>query len=95
MFVPYLLLVFQTSLKNNQNIDLQKLGVYLDTAQEGVNSLQKELDGRFSRAITTISNSRDDMRAIVGKISGSLTGIQIGAGTSASLPEPVMIDQES
>jgi DNA recombination protein RmuC len=93
MFVPYLLLVFQMSLKNSQSIDLQKLDVYLQTAQEGVKSLQDELDGRFSRAITMMNNSRDDMRAILGKIGGSLTGLQMGAGiTTAALPEPTIID---
>ncbi len=34
MFVPYLLLVFQMSLKNSHAIDYQKLDAYLQTAQE-------------------------------------------------------------
>lgn len=78
MFIPYLLLVFQMSLKYSQSIDLQKLDAHLETAQESLKSLQEELDGRFSRAITMINNSRDDMRAILGKLGGSLTSLQIG-----------------
>lgn len=89
MFVPYLLLVFQTTLKNGQSIDLQKLDTYLQTAQESIKNLQDELDGRFSRAITMMNNSRDDMRAALGKLGGSLTGLQMGAGSIPSLPEPV------
>lgn len=81
MFVPYLLLVFQTTLRNSQNIDLQKLDTYLQTAQENIANLQDELDGRFSKAITMMNNSRDDMRAVLGKLSGSLTGLQIGANS--------------
>jgi DNA recombination protein RmuC len=89
MFIPYLLLVFQTTLKNSQSVDLQKLDAYLHTAQESIINLQDELDGRFSRAITMMNNSRDDMRAILGKLSGSLTGLQIGSGSVPSLSEPV------
>jgi DNA recombination protein RmuC len=96
MFVPYLLLVFQMSLKNSQSIDLQKLDAYLQTIQESVTSLQDELDGRFSRAITMMNNSRDDMRAILGKIGGSLTSLQLGAGaTATALPEPTFLESES
>lgn len=89
MFIPYLLLVFQTTLKNSQSVDLQKLDAYLQTAQESITRLQDELDGRFSRAITMMNNSRDDMRAILGKLSGSLTGLQIGSGSAPSLSEPI------
>ncbi len=88
MFVPYLLLVFQTTLKNSQSIDLQKIDAYLQTAHESIKVLQNELDGRFSRAITMMNNSRDDMRAVLGKLGGSLTGLQIGSGSALSLPEP-------
>jgi DNA recombination protein RmuC len=35
MFVPYLLLVFQTVLKTSQNVDLEKLDAHLQTAQAG------------------------------------------------------------
>jgi DNA recombination protein RmuC len=91
MFVPYLLLVFQTVLKTNQSIDLQKLDSYLQTAQDNIKSLQEELDGRLSKAITMLNNSRDDMRVHLSKIGGSLTGLQIGAGTSITeLPETVI-----
>ena len=96
MFIPYLLLVFQTVLKTSQSIDLQKLDAYLQTAQENIKALQEELDGRLSRAITMLSNSRDDMRAHLGKISGSLTGLQIGAGTTApALPEVLTPERAS
>ena len=49
MFVPYLLLVFETVLKSSQNIDLDKLSAYLQTAQQSVLAVQEELQGRFSR----------------------------------------------
>ena len=88
MFVPYLLLVVQTALKTMESVDLQKLDAYLKQVQTSINSLQEELDGRFSRALTMLSNSRDEMRANIGKASGSITSLQIGTSTSVpALPE--------
>lgn len=85
MFIPYLLLVFQTVLKTSHSIDLQKLDAYITSAQQNISELQEELDGRFSRAITMLNNSRDEMRAMVSKIGGCLTGLQIGSGNSVPL----------
>jgi len=88
MFVPYLLLVFQTVLKTSQNVDLQKLSAYLDSAQAGVKALQDELEGRLSRALTMLGNSRDEMRLQVSRVSSGLTSLQLGAGAPAALAEP-------
>lgn len=89
MFVPYLLLVFQTVLKTGASIDLQRLEGYLHGVQDSVKSLQDELEGRLSRAITMLGNSRDDMRAQLGKAVTGLTSIQINTGNqqSSTLPE--------
>lgn len=84
MFVPYLLLVFQTALKTSQAVDLERLGVYLKTAQDSIKGLQEELEGRLSRAITMLDNSRSDMRALIGKVNTGLMGLQ----ASASVPPP-------
>jgi len=79
MFIPYLLLVFQTILKASQNIDLHKLDAYLQTAQVSIAALQDELEGRFAKALTMLTNARSDMSAHLSKLSGSLTSLQIGA----------------
>lgn len=86
MLVPYLLLVFKTMLETRQSIDLQKLDAYLQTAQGSIKALQEELDGRFSRAITMLNNSRDDMRAHISKASSSLTSLQISTAAPAATP---------
>jgi DNA recombination protein RmuC len=91
MFVPYLLLVFQMVLKTSQNIDLEKLADYTKIAQENINKLQEELEGRFSKAITMLNNSRGDMSTYLSKVSSSLTSLQSGANVlevPAILPEP-------
>lgn len=82
MFIPYLLLVFQTMLKTDQSIDLQKLDAHLQTVQNSIKILQDELDGRFSRAITMLNNSRDEMRAHISKVGSSLTSLQISTPAS-------------
>jgi DNA recombination protein RmuC len=80
MFVPYLLLVFQTMLKASQGLDVQRLEAYLHTVQASIQAMQEELDGRFSRAITMLSNSRDDMRAHLSKAGSSAAGLRLGNG---------------
>lgn len=94
MFMPYLLLVFQTTLKNAQSIDLQKLDAYLRSVEKGIETLQDEIDGRFSRATTMLSNSRNDMTAQLSKINSGLNGLRISASTDPTqngeliVPEP-------
>jgi DNA recombination protein RmuC len=89
MFVPYLLLVFQTALSTSQNIDLQRLNACLQSVEDNIKALQNELEGRFSRAVTMLNNSRNEMSAQISKISSGLTSLQISAvGTdAAALPE--------
>lgn len=79
MVVPYLLLVFQTMLRSAQTVDTQKLDACLRSIEDGIASMQAELDGRFSRALTMIDNSRGELRAHLGKVAGSLTSLQIAA----------------
>jgi hypothetical protein len=49
--------------------------------------MQDELDGRFAKALTMLSNSRDDMRALIGKANTGLTSLQLGVPQSAALPD--------
>ena len=79
MVVPYLLLVFQTVLRSAQTVDAQKLDACLRSIEDGIASMQAELDGRFSRALTMIDNSRSELRAHLGRVAGGLAGLQIAA----------------
>jgi DNA recombination protein RmuC len=89
MFVPYLLLVFQTILRTSQSIDLQRMEAYLEDVWGSIRAMQDELEGRFSRAMTMLTNSRNDMRTHLGRVSGGLTSLQVSTGrpTPAGLPE--------
>lgn len=88
MFVPYLLLTVETVLKSSRDVDLQKLMAYLDAAQQTVGALQTEMEGRLSKAIIMLSNSRDEMRTLLGRISTGLTALQLGTGGA---PEPPVL----
>ncbi|MEW6182485.1 MAG: DNA recombination protein RmuC [Bacillota bacterium] len=83
MFIPYLLLVFQVVLKASQNIDLEKVNASLQSIEENVNWLQEEIEGRFSRSITMLENSRKEAGAHLSKIRSALLNIQV----NASVPE--------
>ena len=84
MVVPYLLLVFQTVLRSAQTVDTQKLDACLRSIEDGIAAMQAELDGRFSRALTMIDNSRSELRAHLGRVAGGLTSLQIAAPSTDS-----------
>ncbi|MGE0541320.1 MAG: DNA recombination protein RmuC [Dehalococcoidia bacterium] len=81
MFVPYLLLVFQTVLRTAQHIDVEKLAGYVQSVEDNVKAIQEELEGRFARAITMLNNSRNDMSSHVSRVSAGLVSLQIGSET--------------
>jgi DNA recombination protein RmuC len=90
MFVPYLLLVFQTVLRTGNSIELQRLGGYVQSLQESMQALQEELEGRFSRAITMLGNARDDMRIHLSKAAMGLTSLQSNANDLPRVAPPQM-----
>ena len=63
LFLPYLLLVFQTALKAPRAVDAQEMEAALDGAQDGLREAQEELEGRLARAIIMLGNAREDLSA--------------------------------
>jgi DNA recombination protein RmuC len=93
MFLPYLILVFQTTLKSAHSIDLHKLNAHLDSVHRCLTKLQEELDGRFSRAIKMLGNSRDEMMGQIGLAGSSITSLRAGSPNSA--PDLTPIEHEN
>jgi DNA recombination protein RmuC len=83
LFIPYLLLVYQTTLSASHDLDLQQLGAYVRRTQESLNLVQGELEGRLSKAITMLENSRDEMRLLASRAALGLTSLQLASGSSA------------
>ena len=77
MFTPYLLLVYQTALSASQTVDMQKLVSFLGTIEKVTRELHDEIDGRLSRGLTMIANSRDEMRVHAGKLGSSALALKI------------------
>lgn len=87
LFVPYLLLVFETVLKTSQNVDLEKLDAYLRAAEESVQALQDELEGRFARALAMLTNSRSDMSHHVSRVGTRLASLRTAGDGKARDPQ--------
>lgn len=98
LFMPYLLLVFQTVLATSKNISMERLNACLQSVQSNIVDLKNEIEGRFSRAIKELTNSREDMSAILSKASGGLTGLQLGEGDTRIIRDvqsPSNVDTEA
>lgn len=76
MTIPYLLMVYNTVSKSAQTIDVQKLQNYINEIDKNIQSLQEEVDGRFSKGITMLTNSRDSLRVGIGKVNSCVQGIK-------------------
>ncbi|MFL6257273.1 MAG: DNA recombination protein RmuC [Pyrinomonadaceae bacterium] len=96
MFVPYLLLVIESTRKMALSIDEAKLKAFLDTAQASINAMSYEVEKRVSLAMTMLDNSRTRMRGHLGKLSGGLAGLglieNVSTDTEALLE---LFDEES
>jgi hypothetical protein len=57
--------------------DLEKPEREIDSMNTSVSEMQDEIEGRLSRAITFLTNSRGDMSAHLSKISSRLPSLQI------------------
>lgn len=77
MFIPYLLLVFQTNLKTSVDIDMHKLSHAISESEKSIKAIQDKLDGSFSRGITQLSNGRDEVKREAANISKLLNSIHV------------------
>ncbi|HEX6030412.1 MAG TPA: DNA recombination protein RmuC [Tepidiformaceae bacterium] len=97
MFVPCLLMLFQAAVRDSREIDVEKLSGYLKAADQGLRALQEEIEGRLSRAITMLGNSRDELRAQTARVSTGLAAISVPSTAPRLLPpSPVddLLDRE-
>ncbi len=84
LFVPYLLLVFETVLGASRDIDLDRLLAALGTVEESLKAMQDEVEGRLSKAVTMAGNSRDELRNVVARAGASLSMVRLPAAGNAA-----------
>lgn len=80
MFLPYLLLVFDTVLRTSRTVDMEKLNASIQTVYKSLSDIGEELEGRYSKAITMLELSKRDLKGYVGKANTALAGAQISSG---------------
>jgi len=95
MFMPYLMLVFQTMHKNSQSLDLGKLDRQVTNALETVQSLQHEIEGPHARGLTMINNSRDKINAHLSRLQTGLGSIHHEAVDAAEDVSPPVLALEA
>lgn len=94
LFVPYLLLVYQTVAASNHDVDLERLARVLREAEGQLTSITEEIEGRFSRAITMLDNSRSDLRSSVAKVSTGLGSVRVATEVEAPEPQPLLVGSD-
>lgn len=75
MFIPYLLLVFQTNMRSSSDIDLHKLSHAVSEAERSIKVIQDEIDGRFSKAVNSLNMSRNEVKKETAKMLHLLSSV--------------------
>jgi len=79
MFVPYILMLFETYRQSSQRIDLQRLDAALGTIETSLDKVGGEVEGRLAKGITMVENARKEIAAYLGSIRGNLVGLRLSA----------------
>ncbi len=80
MFLPYLLLVFDTVLRTSRTVDMERLNASIQTVNKGLSDIGEELEGRYSKAITMLEMSKRDLKGYVSKANSALASAHISSG---------------
>ncbi len=84
--IPYLLSLLQVILRFGTEIDTARLSQSLTTIADALEKMDNEVDGRLSRTITQLQNSREDLKAHLSRARQGVRGLHVEAGP-AELPE--------
>lgn len=77
LFLPYILLIFQTVLTTSRTIDMEKLSAQIQTVGRSLSAIESELENRYAKAVTMLDISRRELKGHIGKASNAITSIQI------------------
>lgn len=75
MVLPYILLVMHTTATDRSPVDLQRVMGHLTGIADTLQQLQIEVEGRYSKGLVMLQNSRDECRVMIAKALSSLTAI--------------------
>jgi DNA recombination protein RmuC len=91
MFVPSLMLMFQSAVRGSREIDVERLAGYLKAADQGLDALSKEIEGRLSNAIVMLGNSRDSLRMQTARVSSGLAAITVPGESAIEVAEAASV----
>jgi hypothetical protein len=91
MFVPSLMLLFQSAVRDSREIDVERLAGYLKAAEQGLDGLSKEIEGRLSNAIVMLGNSRDSLRMQTARVGSGLAAISVPAEATGDVPRAASV----
>jgi hypothetical protein len=89
--IPYLLSLLQLVLRFGTEVDTARLSQGLATIADALEKMDGEVDGRLSRTITQLQNSRDDLKSHLGRARQGASGLRVeasGAEAARSLASP-------
>lgn len=84
--IPYLLSLLQVVLRFGTEIDTARLSQALTTIADALEKMDNEVDGRLSRTITQLQNSREDLKAHLSRARQGVRGLHVEAGPAELLP---------
>jgi DNA recombination protein RmuC len=83
--IPYLLSLLQVILRFGTQIDTARLSQALTTIADALEKMDNEVDGRLSRTITQLQNSREDLKAHLSRARQGVRALHVEA-TPPELP---------
>ncbi len=86
--IPYLLSLLQVILRFGTQIDTARLSQALSTIADALEKMDIEVDGRLSRTITQLQNSREDLKAHLSRARQGVRGLRVEAGPEELPPSP-------
>ena len=87
--IPYLLSLLQVVLRFGTEVDTAHLSQALRTIGDALEKMDAEVDGRLSRTITQLQNSREDLKGHLGRARQGARGLHVETESAAlaALPE--------
>jgi DNA recombination protein RmuC len=86
--IPYLLSLLQVVLRFGTEVDAARLSQGLTTIADALEKMDQEVEGRLSRTITQLQNSRDDLKSHLGRARQGAAGLRVEAPRENLVAEP-------
>jgi DNA recombination protein RmuC len=84
--IPYLLSLLQVVLRFGTEVDTARLSQGLATIADALEKMDGEVDGRLSRTITQLQNSRDDLKSHLSRARHGASGLRVEASEATAVP---------